>query len=107
MFQNSLGSELSDVGVDLRGLTSYAGRRSAPATEGRTRQGLMGVDVVLPQDGEVYLFRGLKAGAPLRVTVSAEGTSPFVRWLLFVLCLGALIAAAVGVVRWRRKPQAT
>ena len=109
VFDASLGSTLTplgDVGVDYRGLGGTAGGYQAQDTAGRTRQGLMGVDVVLPQDGEVYLFRGLKAGAPLRVTVSAEGTSPFLRWLLFFVGLAALLSVAVGVVRWRRKPVA-
>ena len=70
LFDTSLGSELVGRRRRLpRARRRQPGHRRASgmaATQGRTRQGLMGVDVVLPQDGKVFLFRGLKAGAPIR-----------------------------------------
>jgi hypothetical protein len=66
---------------------------------GRTRTGLMGVDVDLPSDGQVLHFVGLKGGAPIAFEVSRPGWSLGARVALLAVLLGGLVLLVVAWVR--------
>jgi hypothetical protein len=83
--------------VDFRGRAENVfSRPGGPAM----RVGLMGIDVPLPDDGRVFWFVAPRAGSPLALDASPLGTPTWVRVLLG---LGLLAALLVGLRRLARR----
>ena len=87
---------------DFRGRTENVFDRALMATA--TRRGLMGVDVALPEAGQVFRFRSSGAGSSIRIDAKSRGLGQGAKWVVFLVLLvgGAVFAYGVTQALARR-----